>query len=193
MCPQRRLLYPEPPLTDGVALLRRWQEADAGCIESARSDPATAGTTTLPGQEDESGGLGWIHRQWARQEDGDGVSLAVAGCESGEALGAVVLLFGPEPGVGELGYWLAPEARGRGHATRAVSLVAGWALTGGGFARVEALIEPANGSSRRVLERAGFVCEGLLRSYLSVGERRLDALVFSLVTRDLERRAVEGA
>jgi RimJ/RimL family protein N-acetyltransferase len=186
MAESRRLWYPEPPLADELVLLRPWEEADLACVERARTDRSLEETTTV---YDEQGGLDWIHRQWARQENGDGVSLAITVPASGGAVGSVVLLYGPEPGVAELGYWLVPAARGLGYATRAVTLVAGWALRSAGFARVEALLDPGNEASRRVLERAGFVREGRLRSYLAVGDRRIDALVFALIQRDLPAHA----
>jgi RimJ/RimL family protein N-acetyltransferase len=60
------------------------------------------------------------------------------------------------PGLGSVGYWLLPEARGRGLATRAVVLVAEWAFTDLGLERLRIVAESANAPSRRVAERAGF-------------------------------------
>jgi RimJ/RimL family protein N-acetyltransferase len=75
-----------------------------------------------------------------------------------EALPFVGLVyFGPvAPHVVELSYGVAPPARGRGIATRAARLAAGWALTGGGFSRVELRIPESHAASRRVAEKAGF-------------------------------------
>jgi len=50
---------------------------------------------------------------------------------------------------------------------------------------VEAWVEPCNAASLRVLTRAGFVREGVLRSFLHVGGRRSDAVVYSRVADDL--------
>lgn len=71
------------------------------------------------------------------------------------------------------------RARGRGLASRAVSLLSGWALSDAGIARVEALVEPDNTASQRVLERAGFTREGQLGSYLAVQGGRADAVIYS--------------
>ena len=180
-----RLDYPKPPLSDDLVALRPWEARDVGCVESARLDAATAGRTTLPGPAGEGDGLDWISRQWRRQEDRDGISLAICDQASDTAHGAVVLLLTSEPGVADVGYWLAPGARGQGYATHAVRLIACWALTVAGFARVGALVDPDNTPSRHVLERARFVREGRLRSRLSVADRHLDALAYSLVARDL--------
>ena len=62
------------------------------------------------------------------------------------------------------GYWLAPEAGGRGAATRTLRLLAGWASGGLGVARLELMCSPDNIPSQRLAERCGFVREGLLRS-----------------------------
>ena len=86
---------------------------------------------------------------------------------------------------GSVGYWLLPEARGRGFATRSVQLISRWALEDLGMARLSVLIEPSNDRSQRVAKRSGFVKEGILRSYEEMGGRRVDCVVFSLVRADL--------
>ncbi len=180
-----RLSYPDPPLTDGTVALRRWAEADIGCVEEAGSDPDIPQGTTVPAEFTPADGLAWIERQWGRAEKGEGLSLALADPGSDEALGTVVLMFRRQPLTAEIGYWLIPRARGRGLGSRAVALLARWAVTGAGLARVEALVLPDNVASQRVLEKAGFRHEGLLRSYLVVGPRRADALIYSLLPGDL--------
>jgi [ribosomal protein S5]-alanine N-acetyltransferase len=178
------LSYPEPPLSDGTIVLRRWAESDIGCVEEASRDPRIPEGTTVPARFTPAEGLAWIERQWRRADNGEGLSLAIADAGSNEALGLVVLLF-RRPDTVEIGYWLIPRSRGRRLATRAVALVARWALADAGLERVEALVEPDNIASRRVLESAGFQKEGHLRSYLVVGRRRADALIYSLIRSDL--------
>ena len=87
---------------------------------------------------------------------------------------------------GSLGYWLLPEARGKGFATRSVRLVSRWAFEELGMARLSLNTEPSNDRSQRVAERSGFVKEGVLRSYEDIGGRRIDCVVFSLVRADLD-------
>jgi len=179
------LSYPDPPLTDGTVMLRRWAESDIGCVEEASRDPHIPEGTTVPARFTTADGLAWIERQWGRADNGEGLSLAIADAGSDDALGAVVLMFRRQPGIAEIGYWLVERARGRRLASRAVALVARWALTDAPLARVEALVEPENIASQRVLESVGFQREGHLRSYLVFNERRADAFIYSLLPGDL--------
>jgi [ribosomal protein S5]-alanine N-acetyltransferase len=165
--------------------LRRWTATDLACVEEASRDPRIPQGTTVPESFTEAEGVAWIERQWARADNGEGLSLAIADAGSSEALGAVVLLFRRQPGTVEIGYWLIERARGRRLASRAVALLARWALTEAGLARVEALVEPDNTASQRVLERVGFHREGRLRSYLVFDKRRADAFIYSLLPSDL--------
>jgi ribosomal-protein-alanine N-acetyltransferase len=185
--PQQPVLlsYPDPPLTDGTVVLRRWAEDDIGCVEEASRDPRIPEGTTVPAIFTVAEGRAWIERQWGRADNGEGLSLAIADAVSGEALGAVVLLFRRQPGTVEIGYWLVERARGRRLSSRAVALLARWALTDAGLARIEALVDPENSASQRVLESVGFRCEGLLRSYLVFNQRRADAFIYSLLPSDL--------
>ncbi len=60
------------------------------------------------------------------------------------------------PGYGEIGYWVAKEARGKGVATRAVALLRDWAAAEKGLDLVELVIHSDNALSIRVAERPGF-------------------------------------
>jgi ribosomal-protein-alanine N-acetyltransferase len=178
------LSYPDPPLTDGAVVLRRWAESDISCVEEASRDPHIPEGTTVPATFTVAEGLAWIERQWGRADNGEGLSLAITDAGSDDALGAVVLMF-RKPGTVEIGYWLVERARGRRLASHAVALLARWALTDAGLARVEALVVPDNTASQRVLESVGFRREGHLRSYLVFNTRRADAFIYSLVPSDL--------
>jgi RimJ/RimL family protein N-acetyltransferase len=87
----------------------------------------------------------------------------------------------------ELGIWLAPQARGRGLAPSALRLVARWLLQEVGFERVQLLTETGNEPLLRAAEAAGFQREGVLHGFLREQELRVDAVVLSLVHRDLAR------
>ena len=80
----------------------------------------------------------------------------------------------------EIGYWLFLHGRGRGIATRVVRALAEHAFHVG-VHRVEAVVRPQNEPSIRVLERAGFTREGVLRSLLRHDGGRSDAILFSLL------------
>jgi ribosomal-protein-alanine N-acetyltransferase len=84
-----------------------------------------------------------------------------------------------------IGFWLLPEARGKGLATRAVRHVSRWALRELALVRLGLLTEPSNELSQRVAERSGFQREGVFRSYAEIDGRRVDYALFSLVPADL--------
>ncbi len=85
---------------------------------------------------------------------------------------------------GELGIWLAPQVRGKGLAQHALRLMSGW-LFELGFERVHLLTDPDNRAMIRSAEAAGFVYEGVLRSYQRERGARVDVGVMSLLPTDL--------
>ena len=85
-----------------------------------------------------------------------------------------------------VGYWLAPQARGRGVATRAVRLIASWAFEELRVARLELTCGPDNRASVRVAKRCGFTREGLLRSHRPFKGGRRDTVVFGLLPGELQ-------
>lgn len=172
----------EPDLTGGSVRLRRWAMSDLACVEAASREGRIPHGTTVPAVFSEEAGHAWIRRQHARRDAGQGWSLAVCDADTDRAMGCVVLLLRPQDGVAGLGYWLAPDDRGRGHATSAVRLITAWGLQHVGLARVEAWVEPHNTRSIAVLARGGFAHEGRLRAFLAIPPGRSDALVYSRIT-----------
>lgn len=185
-----KLAYPNPLLDDGTVALRPWSSSDLRCIEEASRDPEIPNGTTVPRTYSEEEGLAFIQRQHGRLTNGEGMIQAITDAPSDRALGLLGLFLRHPPAgprVAGIGYWLVESARGRGVATRAVRLVVPWALRELGLHRIEAPVEPDNVASQRVLEKAGFKREGVLRSYflLREGQPPTDAFMYSIVPGDL--------
>jgi ribosomal-protein-alanine N-acetyltransferase len=179
------IALPDPPLTDGVVLLRRWSDADLDCVRAASEDPTIPTGTTVPALFTPEAGQAWIARQHGRLADEEGISLAIVDRASDDAVGLAVLLHRPEPGVAALGYWVIPRARRRGLASRAVALLSRWALREGGVECVEAMVAPGNAASRGVLRANGFRPEPRLPSRLEMPGATVDLDRFVLVLGDL--------
>ena len=106
--------------------------------------------------------------------------LVVVDAASGDVLGGGTLHhLDAERGMVEIGYWLYPQARGRGIATRLARALAEHAFSLG-VDRVAAYVNVGNVDSERVLERAGFTREGVVRSLPKPDGRRVDKTLFSL-------------
>lgn len=170
---------PDRSLTDGVVVLRPPDERDLDAIDRALRDPGVIGAfgrATLSAAE-----LLGLNRR--RRQDGTSATFAI--CDAGdECVGHVFVNLG-DARRGTVGYWLLPEARGRGLATRAVRLISRWAFTELDLARLGLLTEPENDASQHVAERSGFRKEGVLRSYAEVDGRRVDFVVFSLLPHEV--------
>jgi RimJ/RimL family protein N-acetyltransferase len=118
---------------------------------------------------------------WAR---GERAPFVIADPVTDRALGLVSLRVVTE-GTGSLAVSVFPEGRGQGVAPAALQLVARWVLIECGFHRVEAEADVANTASRRAIEKAGFVREGILRDHCETHGRRHDCEMFALVRADL--------
>jgi RimJ/RimL family protein N-acetyltransferase len=79
---------------------------------------------------------------------------------------------------------VAPEARGRGVARRALELLTDWTFSELGVERIELRIAADNPASSRVAERAGYVREGVLRSVHFKEGIRTDQEIWSRLRSD---------
>jgi RimJ/RimL family protein N-acetyltransferase len=101
--------------------------------------------------------------------------------ETREVIGAGILHhLDSERQIVEIGYFVLPPARGRGVATAIARMLAEHAFSLG-VERVAAYVNVGNVASERVLERAGFTREGVVRSMPKPDGRRVDKTLFSLL------------
>ena len=113
---------------------------------------------------------------------GEGLTFTIADPD-GTYLGSIVL-FVKGHDTAELAYVVAPEARGRGLARGAVTLLGNWAVANLGIHRLQLSISPENAGSLRVAAACGYREEGLLRDAFTVRGRREDVIMLSRLATD---------
>ena len=79
----------------------------------------------------------------------------------------------------EIGYWLAEPFWGRGIMTGVLKAVTEYALSAHDLNRIYALPYEWNPASMRVLEKAGYICEGRMRHSAFKDGRFVDQLLYA--------------
>ena len=161
-------------------------EADLEQLVAALQDPEIPRFTTIPHPYGAEEARHWQRMADSGLETGTDLPTLIVDADGDRLLGAVGIHgLSPETGRCSAGYWVAADARGQGVATRALRLLCGFALESMRVARIELWIDPQNIASLRVAERVGFAREGLLRSFMQIGGKRRDMLMYSLLPGEL--------
>lgn len=87
----------------------------------------------------------------------------------------------------DIGFELSKEQWGKGIAFEAVEAIIKYGFEHLNFHRIQALIEPPNLSSQKLVEKLGFIREGLMRNYEFAGGKFDDLYMYSLLKQDLEK------
>lgn len=187
--PVRRLLpdLPGGELTDHVVTLRPVRAADAEDVFAIFSLDDVIATSVPPQPPEWKHTAAWCARAESRWLTGERLDLTIRDARSGAFAGEISLYY-QEPVTRQamLGYSLMPRWRGRGYTSRAVRLLMEWTFGRTRIQRVVAGTAPDNLASQRVLERVGFVREGLLRRRLPTRDGgRSDDVLYGLLPTDL--------
>jgi [ribosomal protein S5]-alanine N-acetyltransferase len=91
---------------------------------------------------------------------------------------------GTEAKTGQFGYWLGTNYWGRGIATAAASAMVSHARSRMPLARLQAPIFAWNPRSMRVVEKAGFHREAVLRSSVFKDGELIDSVLYALILSD---------
>lgn len=173
---------PDAPLRTDLVLLRLWRVDDLTGLLAAFSDSVVQQfswpLTTPYGEAD---ARAFLAEQERDRQLGEQIQWALVDpAAPGVLLGGVSLYdVDAQLGQASVGYWLTAPARGRGVATTAVELVAGWAFPGLGLRRLQLTCSPDNIASQRVAERCGFSRQELLPAHLPWRGGWRDSLLYS--------------
>jgi RimJ/RimL family protein N-acetyltransferase len=180
----RPIVLPDPPLTDGRVTLRAWEAGDVPAIVAMCRDPEVIRFTSVPVPYDADDARLWLDLHPARLAAGDGAAYAITEAGDDRPMGSIGVRVLHGHGSAETGYHVVDEARGRGLATAALRLIAHWTFAELPVARLQLTTHLDNPASQRVAEKAGFLREGVLRSWAEQHGERVDLVMWSLVPGD---------
>lgn len=172
-------------------ILRPVKPTDADAIYSGAQDPEVPKFTTLPANytidnainfaknrapERHANRLELIFAIDARFDERDGATDQLV------QLAGIISLHSIDFANhrAEIGYWLVKEARNKGIGTAAVELLTEYGLMTMGFRWIDALVDNRNEASKRLLIKAGYEFEGLLKKYVTRADgSQIDMAIFA--------------
>jgi len=86
-----------------------------------------------------------------------------------------------------IGYWVGAPYSRQGYMTAAIRVTIPFVFDTLGFHRLEAACLPCNAPSSGLLEKCGFMYEGLARQYLKINGIWQDHLLYAIIEEDLRR------
>ena len=122
--------------------------------------------------------VGWI--RFASAEDPK-TQFAVE--VDGQAVGGIGFRIGQDVHrrSAEIGFWLGKKYWGRGIMTEAVGAVSDFAFAEFDLCRLFAAVFEWNPASMRVLEKAGYQCEGRLRKSVTKDGKTVDSMIYAKI------------
>ena len=163
-------------------ILRPYRKGDEKNIVKYANDKTIAkNTSNMPYPYTEKDAKDWIKKNlvWYGQKNPENFVLAIE--INGELVGTIGLHHIQKEHKAELGYWLGKEFRGQGVMTEAVGLMTRYALNDLKLRRVSAYVYAFNEGSKRVLEKCGFILEGIVKKELKKGNKFIDAYLLAKV------------
>jgi RimJ/RimL family protein N-acetyltransferase len=165
-----------PTIQHGQFTLRPLSEADIDAIYVSCQDPLISKFTTVPANYTLDLAQGFVREKtpqlfaehkaihWVltiNKEVGP-AALSVAG----ETFIGPFSIHAIEENnhIGEIGYWLNKDVRGHGYGAIGSQMVTNYAFETLGFRRLAGLVDNDNDASKKVLIRAGYLHEGLMKS-----------------------------
>ena len=181
----------EPPALKGARVrLRAPRRGDYGEWAALRSESRAFLEPWEPRwTEDELDRAGWRRRLRRYREDmeaGSAQAYLIFDAAADVLVGGITLgniRYGVSQSA-QIGYWTGERHAGKGYMQDAVAALVAHAFATMRLHRIEAACIPGNARSIRVLEKAGFEREGLLRSYLRINGVWQDHYLYARIAGD---------
>lgn len=182
-----------PTLATDRLRLRQLTEADTPAVFALYSDPVVMRYVNRLPMTSHAEAAAAIERATTEFAEGRSLRLGLVLPNDDRVLGTVNLLyFDWQSRRAEVGYGLGRADWGQGFAGEAVAAILDYGFETLDLHRIEAELDPRNDRSARVLERHGFVREGLLRERCIVGDEISDSLIMGLLRSDYRNRAIRS-
>ncbi len=174
-----------PTLQTARLRLRPFQEGDADDLFALHSSATVLRFWDAPPWSERTRAGQFLAACRKMAEDGTGARLAVDRLRDDAFIGWCDLTrWNPDYRSASLGYCFGEAAWGHGYATEAAHELLRWAFDTLDLNRVQAETDTRNSASARVLEKLGFVREGMLREDCVVNGEVSDSWVYGLIRRD---------
>jgi ribosomal-protein-alanine N-acetyltransferase len=174
-----------PPLRTERLLLRPLGLDDAAAMFAYASDPEVTRYVTWPAHRTVDDSLAFLHSVIEAYKRDEVAPWGVVLRAGGVLIGTCGFVdYQPARQRAELGYALGRLSWGQGYMSEAVRAVIAFGFNHLKLNRVEAMCEPPNIGSSRVMEKVGMTYEGLLREYLCYQGRCRDLKIYSILRRE---------
>jgi len=174
-----------PTLQTSRLLLRPFADADADAIYALQSNARVLRYWDSPPWTDRARAQTFLETCRQMANDGTGARFAIERTDTRAFIGwCSMFQWNPTYRSLGIGYCLDEPAWGQGYATEAVGAMLRWLYDALDLNRVEAELDTRNAASARVLEKLGFVREGLRREDCIVLGEVSDSWIYGLLKRD---------
>ena len=175
---------PFPNLETERLLLRRVDNNDVNEIFALRSDPETMKYIPRPLVKTTEEALEHIATIDSKIDTNEGINWAITLKGNPKLIGIIGhYRIKPEHFRAEIGYILLPEYSGKGIITEAIQEVVQYGFEIMKLHSIEAIIDPENHGSAKVLEKNNFVKEAHLKENEFYDGRFLDTVIYSILNK----------
>ena len=180
---------PQPELHSARLCLREVRDDDAPALFAIHSDPQVMRYWSYPAWTEPAQAERKVTDIQRQRRELDILVWAIADAGTDRLIGtSAAFALDLTQGRAEIGYSLHRDWHGRGLASEALRLILRYLFDELGLRRIEADADPRNAASCRLLEKLGFVREGLLRERWHVNGEICDTALYGLLGRDFIAR-----
>ncbi len=174
---------PFPILQSNRLILRELQSKDAEAMFALRSNSTLMQFVPRPIMQHKDEAITFINLLQENENNKLGINWAIT--INDILIGNICLFrFNTEASRAEIGYMINEENSGQGLMTEAVQLVVQYGFKQMQLNAIEALIAYRNIASIKVIEKAGFQKDGLLRDYIFFNNKYVDMHYYSLLAKE---------
>jgi len=173
---------PFPVIETDRLLLRRVTNDDANAVFELRSNPESMKFIPRPLLKNTKEALELIAEIDSKIETNIGINWAITLKDNPKLLGIIgYYRTQPENYRSEIGYILLPEFHGKGIVSEALNRLIKYGFEDLKLHSIEAIIDPENFASEKVLQKCGFIKEAHFKESDYYGGRFRDKVIYSLL------------